>query len=394
VTSLLPTRDLTRIEARVGRTLRGKWHLDRLLAVGGMAAVYSATHRNGLRGAIKVLHHEWSGNPVVASHFRREGHIANRVDHPDAVRVLDDDVDEEGSVFLVMELLLGANLDDRAAKTNHRLPADEVLCIVDRLLSVLVAAHEHGIIHRDIKPENVFLTTAGTVKVLDFGIAHLAQPAPDWPLITAQGMTMGTPAFMSPEQARGRWDLVGVQSDLWSVGATMFKLLSGEFVHDEPTRTGMLSAVFNQRARSLATVLGGAPSALVALVDRALAPRFADRWPDARSMQKALRDAYAAIYGVTLPQVGILAASVPNSPALSSAMASARKTDGAVGLRVASRSPGRGTWAVAGAFVLVIASAAGVFGVRAARAARPASATTPSVSIEVRTLDVMRARAP
>ena len=359
------TSGLNRIEARVGRTLRGKWHLERLLAVGGMAAVYAATHRNGLRGAVKVLHHKWSDNPAVASHFRREGYIANRVEHPDAVRVLDDDVDHDGSVFLVMELLVGTNLDARAAETEGRLPPDEVLFVADRLLAVLAAAHERGIIHRDIKPENLFLTTAGNVKVLDFGIAHLGQPTPDWPAITVEGITMGTPAFMSPEQARGRWELVGAQSDLWSVGATMFKLLSGALVHDEPTRSAMLAAVFTRPARSLATVLGDAPSALVALVDRALTQRFVDRWPDARSMQTAVRNAYAAMYCVPPPQARVHAAP-------------ARKTNGAVSIRTPSRAPGRGAWAIAGAFVLALASAAGVFGVRGARAARPV-AETPSI---------------
>jgi serine/threonine-protein kinase len=376
------TSGLDRIEARVGRTLRGKWHLEQLLAVGGMAAVYAATHRNGLRGAVKVLHHKWSDNPAVASHFRREGYIANRVAHPDAVHVLDDDVDEDGSVFLVMELLLGTNLDDHAAKTARKLPADEVLCVVDRLLGVLAAAHDRGIIHRDIKPENLFLTIAGDVKVLDFGIAHLGQPAPDWPSITAAGMTMGTPAFMSPEQARGRWELVGAQSDLWSVGATMFTLLSGAFVHDDPTRSGMLEAVFTRPARSLAIVLPGAPSTLVALVDRALAHRFADRWPDARSMQTAVRATYAAMYGVPLPQAGRIGM-VPNALAQSSPIASTRKTIGAIRLRAASRTPSRRTWLVAGALILVLTSAAGGFGVGGARAARPALATTPSTSTAI-----------
>jgi serine/threonine protein kinase len=360
------------IAARVGRTLREKWHLEQLIAVGGTAAVYAATHRNGLRGAVKVLHDEWSCNPDAASRFRREGYIANRVEHPDAVRVLDDDVDVDGSVFLVMELLVGATLDDRAAKTAHRLPADQVLFIVDRVLGVIAAAHERGIIHRDIKPDNIFLTTTGDVKVLDFGIAHLGQPGPHGPAITREGIPMGTPAFMSPEQARGRWDLVGVQSDLWSVGATMFKLLSGEFVHDESTAAETLAAAFTKPARSLVTVLPDAPSVLIALVDRALAHRFADRWPDARTMRTAVHDAYLVIYGVPLPQTAIDPESEPRSLAYSSTRPSPSKT-----LRAMS------FWAIASAFALVLTSAAALFAVGAARAARPPLTVGPALFAQV-----------
>ena len=161
---------------RVGRTLRDKWHLDALIDVGGMAAVYAATHRNGMRGAVKILHRHRSLDPDIAARFRREGYIANKVAHPNAVRVLDDDVDDDGSVFLVMELLEGATLWERAAAGGGHLPPDEVLLAVDQLLDVLAVAHEAAIVHRDVKPENVFVTAEGQVKILDFGIARLYEP--------------------------------------------------------------------------------------------------------------------------------------------------------------------------------------------------------------------------
>jgi serine/threonine protein kinase len=369
------------VAARVGRTLRDKWHLERLIAVGGLAAVYAATHRNGMRGAVKVLHREWSSDPDVVSRFRREGYIANRVEHPGAVHVLDDDVDEDGSAFLVMELLLGEDLDHRAARTAYKLRADEVLSITVRLLDVLAAAHDRGIIHRDIKPENIFLTQTGEVKVLDFGIAHLGQAEPPCPSITFEGIPMGTPGFMSPEQARGRWDLVGIQSDLWSVGATMFKLLSGEYVHEETTAAEMLAAIITRAAPSLATVLPGAAPPLVGLVDHALAMKFADRWPDARTMRTAVREAYLAMYDVPLAAANAgggvpspLAYSFPGPPLLHAAVA--------MSLRGSPHARVRRSWAIASAFVLVLASTGALFGVRAARAARPALAAAPSVSSE------------
>ncbi len=293
--------DTAEAAVRVGRTLRDKWRLDALIDVGGMAAVYAATHRNGMRGAVKILHLHRSGDPDIAARFRREGYIANKVAHPNAVSVLDDDVDEDGSAFLVMELLEGSTLRERAASAGGKLPPDEVLLAMDQLLDVLAAAHDAAIIHRDVKPENVFVTGEGIVKILDFGIARLSEPGKLGHSVTVAGLPMGSPAFMSPEQARGRWDLVDAQSDIWSVGATMFTLLAGEDVHVEGTVPELLAAIFTEPPRSLAMVAPDAHPALVEVVDRALQLRLADRWPTARAMQSAVQEAYLAMYGEPLP---------------------------------------------------------------------------------------------
>jgi eukaryotic-like serine/threonine-protein kinase len=293
--------DLTEAALRVGRTLRDKWHLDALIDVGGMAAVYAATHRNGMRGAVKILHRHRSVDPDIAARFRREGYIANKVEHANAVSVLDDDVDDEGSAFLVMELLDGSTLRDRSQAHGGTLDPDEVLLAMDQLLDVLAVAHDVAIVHRDVKPENVFITAGGQVKILDFGIARLSEPGACGHSETMAGLPMGSPAFMSPEQARGRWDLVQAQSDVWSVGATMFTLLSGQDVHTEQTVPELLAAIFSKPARSLATVVPDAHPALVDVVDGALQLRISDRWTDARAMQGAVRDAYLAMYGVPLP---------------------------------------------------------------------------------------------
>ena len=299
--SVSPIDDTTEAEVRVGRTLRDKWHLDALIDVGGMAAVYAATHRNGMRGAVKILHRHRSLDTDIAARFRREGYIANKVAHPNAVRVLDDDIDDDGSVFLVMELLEGATLRDRACHHGGTLPPDEVLLAVDQLLDVLAVAHDAAIVHRDVKPENVFVTTGGQVKILDFGIARLSEPSPEGHSATMAGLPLGSPAFMSPEQARGRWDLVDAQSDVWSVGAMMFALLSGQDVHTAETVPELLAAIFTERARSLAMVVPDSHPALVQVVDGALQLRLTDRWQDARAMQVAVRRAYFAMYGAALP---------------------------------------------------------------------------------------------
>lgn len=278
-----------------------KWHLDALLGIGGTAAVYSATHRNGMRGAVKVLRGFYASDPGVRQRFQREGYLANRVGHPGAVHVLDDDVTPEGEVFLVMELLDGSSLCELVERAGGTLDVETTLRIADGVLDVLAAAHDAGIVHRDVKPENVFITRDGSVKVLDFGIAFITSPARDETRTTLAGAPIGTPAFMAPEQALGRWDLVGPQSDLWSVGATMFALLSGQVVFQEETVPQILAALRSQPVRSLAAAFPAAPPAVVALVDGALRRSFADRWIDARTMQQAVRDTYHAVFATPLP---------------------------------------------------------------------------------------------
>lgn len=278
--------------ARLGTMLRGKWRLDEILGAGGMATVYSSTHRNGRRAAIKVLHPELARNADMVERFVDEGYYANRVGHRGAVRVLDDDIDDDGTVFLVMELLRGETLEDRRERHGGRLPCHDVLCIMERAIDVLVAAHAKGIIHCDLKPANLFVTEAGKVKVLDFGMAGLLEAVPG-----LRGIPAGTPPFMPPEQAYGRWDEVDARSDVWALGATMFTLLTGQYLHEAPTYHQALWAAGTQRAPSLGAV--GIPFAppLIALVDRALEPEPHLRWQDAASLQTAVRNAWFQIHG-------------------------------------------------------------------------------------------------
>ena len=264
-----------------------------------MAAVYAATHASGKRGAIKLLHAET--DPEMRLRFLREGRIANSVAHDAVVRIVED-VHDDDDAFLVMELLEGETLAERAERSgDDSLSVDVVLALTHQVLDALAAAHDKGIIHRDIKPGNIFLTTGGKAKLLDFGLAHLSDPSQSLASMTIGGRAIGTPAFMAPEQARARWDLVGPQSDLWSLGATMFTLLSGELVHQAGSFHEMLALAISTPARSLAAVLPSAPPMVVDLVSRALERKLADRWHDAREMQTAVRAAYYSISGEDLP---------------------------------------------------------------------------------------------
>jgi serine/threonine-protein kinase len=289
---LTPEEDvqLERAKARVGSVLVGKWQLETLLGIGGMAAVYAATHNNGSRVAIKILHGELAHVVEAKERFLEEAYAANRVQHSGAVHVLDDGVTEDGCAFLVMELLEGETLDARLARAGRTLSALEVLSSVDALLDVLSAAHEVGMIHRDVKPENVFLTTSGQVKLLDFGIARMRETRRT--LRTETGATMGTPAFMSPEQARGRWEQLDGRADLWSVGATMFVLLTGRLVHQAETTNEQLLAAMTQPAPALRSVAPLVPGEIAEVVDKALATVPEDRFANAREMQAAVRAAH------------------------------------------------------------------------------------------------------
>jgi serine/threonine-protein kinase len=284
---------VSRAHKRLGTTLRrGKYTLERLLGVGAMGAVYAAAHRNGSRVAIKILHTELARVEEVRQRFLREGYFANRVRHPGIVRVLDDDIDDDGSTFLVMELLEGVTLAHLWDSAGRQLALLQVGAILDAMLDVLEAIHGQGIVHRDIKPENVFLT-ADSLKMLDLGIARLLEESMR---LTASGQMMGTPEFVAPEQAAGRPRDVDVRTDLYSVGATAFTLLTGRTVHEGrgPMETMVFAAT--RPARSLFEVWPSAPPLLANVIDMALSFDKEKRWASASAMRTALQTALAS-YG-------------------------------------------------------------------------------------------------
>jgi serine/threonine-protein kinase len=339
-----------RARARVGTTLNGKYRLDRLLGVGGMASVYAATHRNNKRLAVKVLHTELSIHPDLRLRFMREGYVANTVDHPGAVAVLDDDVTDDGAAFLVMELLQGATLAEASERRGGTLPLRAVLAAADQVLDVLAAADARHIVHRDIKPANLFLTTTGQVKVLDFGVARMRDAQGQQ--TTHSGMALGTPAFMAPEQALGRSEDISGRTDVWALGATMFALVTGRAVHQASSGQQQIVYAATRSAELLGAVDPTTPPAVATLVDRALSFHPHARWGSAGAMRVALRDAYRSLYGedpslaslagLALPISGVttdpllprspMASTVPVTPAEGGNLGrAARPTDGGSG---------------------------------------------------------------
>ncbi len=278
-------------EARVGTVVKGKWSLDRLMGVGGMASVYAATHRNRKKAALKILHQEYSANQKIRDRFLREGYVANRVGHDGVVKIDDDDVTEDGSVFLIMELVDGETLEQLLTREGP-LPPRQVLETMSQALDAMASAHAKGIVHRDLKPENMLLSKDGQVKLLDFGIARVRELTTDPTHTLTEGL-MGTPAFMPPEQARGNWAEVDAQSNLWALGATMFTLLTGCSVHDAETAHETLAAAIAQHAPRLKELRPDLPESLCQVVDRALEYDKRARWASAKAMLAAVREALA-----------------------------------------------------------------------------------------------------
>jgi serine/threonine-protein kinase len=270
-----------------------------LIATGGTAAVYAGAHRNGHAVAIKVLHDGVAGDPRLARLLACEAKLANCIGHPGVVPIIDDDVTEGGCPFLVMPLLDGETLRARAARQGGCVSVTEALIAGHAVLEVLAAAHAKKVLHQDIKPDNVFVTRQGDVRVLDFGVGRFLENDPN--ARYRSGRMWGTPSFMPPEQVGGRSRDIDVRADVWAVGATLFRVLSGRLVHEACGAQAVLAAL--RPARPLAEVAPQVPEAVRAVVDRALAFRKDERWPDARSMALALRRACESALGTPLAQL-------------------------------------------------------------------------------------------
>jgi serine/threonine-protein kinase len=284
----------SRLKAREGQTLDGKWTLERMLGHGGMAAVYMARHRNGARAAVKILHPHLARHQEVRERFLREGYAANHVGHPGAVRVLDDDVvadgPDKGAAYIVMELLEGESLQDRLER-GPAMGEVEFLRVAQGVLEVLDAAHAQGVVHRDIKPENLFLVDGSSaehgpqVKILDFGLARLLQNQ----TITTVGMALGTPSFMSPEQAAGRIHDIDGRTDLFALAATGFRVRAGRRIHEADNPVELVTKMAKVPAPRLATVAAGVSTPFARVIDRGLEFRREDRYSTAASMAKDVR---------------------------------------------------------------------------------------------------------
>ena len=250
-----------------------------------MAAVYAATNRTGERAAIKILHPELALVPGIRERFVREAHVSRQVNHPSCVAYVDEGVTEQGEAFLGMELLEGQTLEAFCQQRGGRLAVPEALRLAGAVLDALIAFHASSVVHRDLKPGNIFLTSRGEVKLLDLGIAQLHEVGRD---ATRPGLAVGTPAYMSPEQAMGRRHLVDARSDLYALGATLHVVLSGVRLHHGVNEDEALVRAATQPAASLARVAPDLPIDVIALVDKALQWDRRNRFQSAVEMRQVV----------------------------------------------------------------------------------------------------------
>jgi eukaryotic-like serine/threonine-protein kinase len=284
---------MNRLTPRQGDTLSGRWRLDKKLATGGVGCVFEATDLDkDQKVAVKVMHpHIAARSPFIRRKFLSEGRLAASLGQLGNVEtgVTDRDVP-----FFAMSLLKGEDLESmRSNAPNERLPTEEVVPAITQALKVLAEAHSRGIIHRDIKPENLFVTNHGKVHVLDFGLAD-AHGGSRFP----EGKFFGTTGYAPPEQVNGK--KVDARSDVYSVGATAFELLTGCSLEgvDKPP--------------ALKDAAPHVPVDVAKVIDKALEKDPSDRFPNAGAMLREL-----------LPRV-----SVAPSPEMTAALrpASARLT--------------------------------------------------------------------
>ncbi len=266
---------------RVGTRI-GRYTVDRLIGLGGMASVYAVTDTSGAHFAMKVLHHPLTTDDVAVARFFEEAYLANSVKHPGVCSVSDDGVSEQDRCpYLVMELLFGETLDARLEQEGC-LTVGDALEVTLAFADTLTQVHAAGIVHRDIKPPNMFRTSAGVWKLLDFGVGKSRAIA----MKTVAGSLLGTPAYMAPEQALGA-SVVDGRADVFSLGAVLFQCLSGEVLHPGLDAYAAWFAAATTPARSLAEITADAPAELVHLVDRALAFDREARWPTAAAFHAA-----------------------------------------------------------------------------------------------------------
>ncbi|WP_437735563.1 serine/threonine-protein kinase [Sorangium sp. So ce1335] len=284
-------------EQRVGTRI-GPWTVERVLGVGGMASVFYGRRADGCVAAIKVLHSELAEIDEVRKRFLREGPIGNALAAVAPLceglpQVLESGATDDGVVYMAMEVLEGETVFDRMVR-HGTLPVGQVIALAERVLDVLIVAHDHGIVHRDLKPENLHIGNDGRVRVLDFGLARVLDPlledvagVPEMTK-TSTGVSIGTDDYMAPEQALGLIREIDGRTDLFGLGATMFRLLAGRTIHGKLEDARLLIAVATEKAPPLAQHAPGAPPGLCAVVDRALAFLKQERYPDARTMRADL----------------------------------------------------------------------------------------------------------
>jgi serine/threonine-protein kinase len=278
----------------IGRTLARTYQIERLLGGGGMGAVYAAKHvRTGGIFAVKLLHRETATDAEIYKRFQDEARTISALRHPHIVQVTDFDRDDDGTPFIVMELLEGEDLYQRLCRVG-KLPLEPVLDIGRQVGSALHAAHEKGIIHRDVKPQNIFLVrhdiadvVSEVAKVVDFGISKIRRTGAGAQM-TRDMTILGTPQFMSPEAALGQNSQLDGRADQWSLAVIMYLALAGQLPFDGENLVGVLYMVVHEQPTPLKQLAPEVPDHLVDAIARAMSKKKEERFPRMADFVRAI----------------------------------------------------------------------------------------------------------
>jgi len=316
-------------DSLVGRTIAGKFLIEAHLGSGAMGQVYRARQVALEKTvAVKVLHPSLAHDEMFAARFQREAMAASRLDHPNSMRVLDFGTDPDGLLYIAMEYLDGRDLL-RVIIDDGPLPESRSVDILTQALAALVVAHDMGVVHRDLKPENIMILDStddegnrvDVVKVCDFGIAKIngktlagAATGLDGPggktakgPLTTQGLVVGTPEYMSPEQGMG--NPLDARSDLYSVGVILFQLVVGRLPFEAETALGIVFKQVNEPPPLPSVLQPNVHRVLETICLKALAKRPEDRYQSAREMRAALR----SFFGSEISRNPSVPISVPRS---------------------------------------------------------------------------------
>ncbi len=308
-------------DSLIGVVLAGRYEVVRRIGEGGMGAVYEARHTLiGKRVAVKVLLEKFHAKSDFVARLLQEARLAGSIGHEHIVDVTDFGTTEDGRSFVVMEFLDGESLADLERREAPR-PIDRSLRIARQAASALGAAHAKGIFHRDVKPENIYLirrAEADFVKVVDFGISKAVKPGgdegPETYRLTHTGLLLGTPLYMSPEQARGEEDL-DHRVDIWALGVLLYECLTGEVPFRANNYLQIISQVLTHEPPSPAVLRPelGIPDAVDAVVMRAIEKDRTRRYQTMAELERDLERLLAGDQNVGLPPA------VPGAPAPSPA---------------------------------------------------------------------------
>jgi TolB-like protein/tetratricopeptide (TPR) repeat protein len=285
--------------------LKGSYAVERELGRGGMATVFLARDlKHGRPVALKVLHPELAAS-LGPERFQREIRFAARLQHPHILTVLDSG-ETAGQLWFTMPFVEGESLRERLRR-ERQLPVEDAVGIAREAARALDYAHQHGVIHRDIKPENILLTRDGSTLVADFGIARGLGSEEQ---LTQTGMAIGTPAYMSPEQANGD-QRIDPRTDVYSLGCVLYELLAGEPPYTGPTAQVMMMKRLTEPVPSVRRVRPSVPEAVDQAIQRALAPVPADRFATAGQLAQALQPAAATVTSTPTSTPTVVAPSAP-----------------------------------------------------------------------------------